>query len=86
MLNFIKVDITENFYRFRVRPPQQFVDFAVPEWARRVAESVVEGAQVVMGMTEAETWLPQSVMVPIEVGDEFVAEDIAQMILDDFPT
>lgn len=77
---FTEVDDTKNFYAFRVRSPTLFkkkaipqktptgtimVDFVTPPWARHVAESVVPGAYVTMGILKSGKWATQSIEVPL---------------------
>lgn len=63
-------DIGEKYYHVRFRPPDQFVLFRRPEWAAKIADSLVEGAQVTTGLTDAGTWLVQNVMIPIDVTED----------------
>ena len=59
----MRVDATENFYRIRIREPRQFSEMRIPEWAHRVAESVIKNAKITMGKKGKE-WKVQSILIP----------------------
>ena len=60
-----KVDITSNFYRFRQQSPKGVTECAVPEWGKKVAESVKSGAEITTCKKD-DKWFVQSIMVPKE--------------------
>mgnify|MGYP001034947376 CR=1 FL=1 len=56
---------TKNYYKIRVRDPEQFEDFRIPDWAEIVANSVCKGAKVVTGkLKSSDDWAFQSVLIP----------------------
>jgi len=56
-------------YHVRFRDTEEFDDLETPEWASDIAESEVQGSEVQMGLDETETWLIQSVRVPVGRAD-----------------
>jgi hypothetical protein len=81
-ISITKVDETEDFFRYRVRDPNQFEKMRFPAWAAEVAGSVCEDAKVIMGETEADNWFTQAILIPKDVVDqESVARQCAQEIL-----
>jgi len=57
------VDETPTYFRVRFRMPHQFTTCRVPEWARKVAESVSRGAKVVTCKNANGEWKVQSVII-----------------------
>ncbi|SEP11232.1 hypothetical protein SAMN04487948_114107 [Halogranum amylolyticum] len=59
-------EVTDDYYRFRIRDDDQFESFAdTPEWAEEIAETVTEGAAIQMGsVSESDALRIRSVRVP----------------------
>lgn len=58
-----KVDVTENFYRFRQASPSGVTQCAVPKWAQKAAESVKKGAKITTCKKDGK-WFIQNIMIP----------------------
>jgi len=59
----VRIDITENFYRVRIREPRIFTEFRIPQWAGRIADKICSGSKVAMGRKGKE-WKVQSILIP----------------------
>lgn len=67
-----------DYTHFRFEEPDKFDKIRVPDWAEKVADSVVDGAKVKMGRLEdSGDWVPQSVMIPKDVAN---AEDASEIV------
>lgn len=78
-----KVDITPNYYRFRIRSPKDVATCAVPAWATKVAESVNKGSKITTCKKDGK-WFVQSIMIDKNKTSESKARKDAHKILDKF--
>jgi|AntRauTorcE11897_2_1112592.scaffolds.fasta_scaffold23084_2 hypothetical protein len=87
MVNEVSVETVEEgdeFIHVRFRDPDDFESIRTPDWARKPAESVVDGAEVRMGDEEGnEDWEVQSVLIPDDASEDEAktqAREIAEKI------
>ena len=59
----VRIDVTENFYRVRIREPRIFTEFRIPQWAGKVADKICSGSKVTVGRKGKE-WKVQSILIP----------------------
>jgi hypothetical protein len=78
------VDEGDEYYHVRYRDPDDFDEIRTPDWAERVADSVVEGGEVRTGDEQGnDDWTVQGVLVPLDaVGDADEAEETADRIVE----
>jgi hypothetical protein len=79
------VETGDNYYHVRYADPDGFDAIRTPDWAAKVAGSVLDGSEVRTGH-EADggddEWSVQSVLVPVEgVSDEEEARSVADDIV-----
>lgn len=54
-----------NYVCVRYRDPEEFETVQSPEWARKAAESVIDGSELRVGKRAGdENWIPQEVLIP----------------------
>ena len=59
------VESNGDYVCVRYRDPEEFESLWTPEWARKAAESVVDGSELRVGKrTDGENWIPQEVLIP----------------------
>lgn len=59
------VETNGDFLRVRYRDPEEFETLRTPEWARKTAESVVDGSELWRGkQAGGENWIRQEVLIP----------------------
>ena len=76
------VEEGDEYVHVRIRDPDEFDSIRTPDWARRPAESVSDGAEVRTGRREgSDEWVVQSVLLETDV-DEDAAVDHAREILE----
>jgi hypothetical protein len=85
MVRLKKVELIGNFYHAVFRDKSQFGPkgkriFRTPDWAERVADSVVVGGEVVLGVTPSGSWLIQKILIPRNVGNARMAGMLARRI------
>lgn len=78
------VESAGDYVCVRYHAPEKFETLQTPEWARKAAESVVDGGVLRVGKRAAgENWLPQEVRIPepVETTDaRRKADEILQRI------
>lgn len=76
-----EVEEGEDFIHVRFRDPDSLESIRTPDWAEEVANSVSEGAEVRMGKREEDDeWVPQSVLVKKNVGEEKAREQATKIV------
>lgn len=59
------VEKAGDYVYVRFHAPEEFETLETPEWARKAAESVVDGGVLRVGKrASGENWLPQEVRIP----------------------
>ncbi len=65
----MKITKKQKFYHARFEDPAKYTKHSTPDWAERVADSVLEGSEVGMGKLKgSEKWEIQKIMIPVETG------------------
>jgi hypothetical protein len=75
-------DTEDEFHHVQFRDPDDFDTIRTPDWAERVADSVVDGGEVRTGkLKDSDEWKVESVLIPKDV-DEETARDQAKQIIE----
>lgn len=78
------IQTNDQFYHVRVRPKEEFTEFRTPLAAEETPKSIVaEGCDVREGRLGPDTWVVQSVLIPLEAADSRAeAETLAGRAVD----
>jgi hypothetical protein len=64
------IQTNDQFYHVRIRPKEEFTEFRTPLAAEETPEDfVAEGCDVREGRLGPDTWVVQSVLIPLEAAD-----------------
>lgn len=65
MRELLAVESVGDYLRVRYHDPEKLESLRTPEWARKAAESVVEGSKLRVGKrADSESWIPIEVLIP----------------------
>ena len=78
------VQTTDHFYHVRVRPKESFAQLRTSPGDAEVARGVIgDGCDVRKGRLDAETWLVESVLVPLYAAEDGTeAESLTDDLVD----
>ncbi len=82
------VQSSDHYYHVQVRSKELFSEFRTPLSESETPRSIgVEGTDVREGRMGTDTWLVESVLIPLDaVDDEDAARDLARRIVDAMET
>ena len=63
----IKIEKKRTFWHARYDTPEQYNEFSTPAWAKKIADSVVEDAKVVIAhKSDSDEWQIEKILIPIK--------------------